>query len=106
MLEDIKSDIQIRTLLNQVGVILRVLKATGLEIKDTFSNYVTYIVSKLLDFRTSQDQENLITTSSQYPNFNHLQVFLQNRTFATEDRAENKATEEKPVTKNTNTPTK
>ncbi len=86
-LEPIKSDTQIHALLDKVLVIIRGLKAVDEIINDTFSKFITYIVSSKLDPRTAKDWENSIDSISSYPSFNELEKFLRIRSFNAEDRA-------------------
>lgn len=85
-LEPIKNENQIRNLLDKVEIIIRGLKAADQGIDDTFSKFITYIVSSKLDSKTTRDWENSITSVNTYPSFNEIQKFLQIRSFNSEER--------------------
>lgn len=83
-LEPIKNDSKVRELLDNVEIIIRGLRSAGEIISDTFSRYVAFHVSMLLDFKTQKDWENSLSNNDSYPKFSELRVFLNNRAFATE----------------------
>ncbi|XP_065224341.1 uncharacterized protein LOC135848369 [Planococcus citri] len=86
-LESIKNEQGIRSLLDKINVTLRGLKAVGLEIDDTFSQYIAYLVGTCLDPVTLKDWENSFKTTKRYPSFDELEDFLQIRSFSVEDRS-------------------
>ena len=86
-LEPIKSEDQIRGLLDKVEIIIRGLKTAGETIDETFSKFVTYIVVNKLDRETANDWENSVTSTDSYPNFVNLQNFLRIRAFNINDRS-------------------
>lgn len=85
-IESIKTDSQIRNLLDEVDVILRGLKSAGEQINNTFSRYITYHITLCLDQVATKDWENSISTTQSYPVFEELQKFLQLGAFAVEDK--------------------
>lgn len=92
-LEPIKAENQITSLLDKAEIIIRGLRASDEVIDQTFSKFVTYIVSSKLDPRTYKDWENSITTTDSYPQFGELQKFLRIRSFNVLDRVvENNST--------------
>lgn len=90
-LEAIKHETKIRNLLDHIEIILKGLEAASESIDGTFSRYIVYHVTTLLDSKTNQDWENSITSSNVYPNFSALDNFLSTRIFATEGRLETKS---------------
>lgn len=60
-IESIKNETKIQSLLDQIEVIIRGLKASGETVAATFSQFITYFVSTKLDPRTAKDWENSLT---------------------------------------------
>ena len=94
-IEPIKVENGIRDLITQVNASVRGLKCCDLEIDDTFSQFLTFLVVSKLDKFTSRDWQNSLKTTDNYPKFEELELFLRNRTFAAEERG-------KPLTNSEN----
>ena len=85
-LQPIRSEAGIRQLLDETQAIIRGLKVAGEVVNDTFSRYISYIVSSKLDSSTAKDWENTTCSESTYPKFEKLFKFLQGRTFVIDER--------------------
>lgn len=84
-LKQIKSDVEIRGLLDQVDIVIRGLKATGENIDPTFSRFIAFFVTSKLDSMSARDFENSIATIKSHPTYEELRAFLQIRSFVAED---------------------
>jgi hypothetical protein len=88
-IDSIKKSSQISSLVDQVDLIMRGLRANGLEIDQTFSKFACYYVASKLDNRTSSDWENSLTDVQEFPTYKKLCSFLHIRSFAVEEKNEN-----------------
>lgn len=95
----IKSESEIRGLIDEADMFIRGLKSAGEKVNETFSRFICFWVGNLLDNDTARDWENSVVSRS-YPMYEELQKFLQSRAFNIEDRVFNpKPTSSKPEKK-------
>lgn len=86
--ETIKGESGIRELLTRINASVRGLKCCGIQMDDAFLRFLTFLVSSKLDKFTVRDWQNSLKSTDEYPQFEQLESFLKNRTFAAEERHE------------------
>lgn len=97
-LQPIRDETGIRELADEVKAVIRGLKVAGEEVNDSFSRYITYLVTSKLDPVTAKDWENYTCSDETYPTFGKLFKFLQGRSFVVEEKIKEKTKEAKRET--------
>jgi len=95
-LESIMSNTKIRSLIDQVDIVIRGLKSIRETIDPTFSRYICYHVSTRLDKTTVTDWENSISSTKSFPTYQEMHTFLANCSFAVKDRKSETGNKEIP----------
>ncbi len=83
-IQPIKSEHEIRSLLDKTNTIVRGLRINGEDVQAMYS-FLAFFVATKLDKITRRDWENSIVDNSKHPSYSQLEKFLANRSFSVED---------------------
>ncbi|XP_065204092.1 uncharacterized protein LOC135834183 [Planococcus citri] len=89
-LEKIKNELGIQRLLDSTNSVIRGLTSAKENVNDTMSRFITYLTYIKLDDDTRRDWDNHYTNLNQYPKFEEIDEFLQNRAHIASERVYSK----------------